>query len=43
MPGYFLGRLLALPLFVSFLGVFAGTLYYGALLLGDWFDRRTHR
>ena len=42
MPGHAFAQTLGLPLVISFTCVFVPTLYYGAMLVGEWLDKRQH-
>jgi uncharacterized membrane protein YhdT len=42
MPGHALWPMLAIPLFVSFACFFAPTLFYGAMLVGEWLDKKRY-
>ena len=42
MPGHFLWPVLGVPLIIAFACVFAPTLYYGAIAVGEWIDKKQH-
>lgn len=42
MPGHFLWPVLGVPLIIAFACVFTPTLYYGAMAIGEWIDRKQH-
>jgi hypothetical protein len=39
MPGHALASVLGVPLAISFACFFAPTLYFGAMLVGEWLDK----
>jgi len=42
MPGYALWPVLSIPLFISFFCFFTPTLFYGAMLVGEWLDKKRY-
>jgi hypothetical protein len=42
MPGHVLWPMLGIPLVISFAGFFTPTIYYGAMLISGWLDKRQY-
>ncbi len=42
MPAHALAPVAGIPLAISFACFFTPTLYYGAMLAGEWLDKRRH-
>jgi len=42
MPAHGLAPMIGLPLTISFACFFVPTLYYGAMLVGEWLDKKQH-
>jgi hypothetical protein len=42
MPAHSWAPVLGLPFVISFVCVFTPVLYYGAMLIAEWFDKRQH-
>jgi hypothetical protein len=42
MPAHALAPVIGIPLAISFACFFAPTLYHGAMLIGEWLDKKQH-
>ena len=42
MPGHMLWRILRIPIGIACACTFAPTLYYAAMLIGEWIDKRQY-
>ena len=42
MPAHSLWPILGIPLVISFACLFTPTLYFGAMLVGEWLDKKQH-